>query len=184
MSWNSETLQLRCLQVTAIIYRLAECLLWDILLCRPSYFTSLSFHSRNIAFLQFKSLDPYIRKFVRCFHHSHHMHFIDSRPIGYTAHLWAAFVLTSQIMVSFSRLHRASDIISFPILPVGVSEKAFKALPSHSTMVLIVPPSSLESVTGRKYHYPHTFHCLSGKLFRILKLHIYRTRMASVADDF
>ena len=45
---------------------------------------------------------------------------------------------------------------------------------SHPTMVLIEPPPLLESVAGRKYHYPHTFHCRSGKLFQILKLHIYR----------
>ncbi len=42
-------------------------------------------------------------------------------------------------------------------------------------MVLIEPPSLLESVTEQKYHYPHTFHCRSEKLFRILKLHIYRS---------
>jgi len=42
-------------------------------------------------------------------------------------------------------------------------------------MVLIEPPPLLESVAGRKYHYPHTFHCRSEKLFRILKLHIYRS---------
>ena len=42
-------------------------------------------------------------------------------------------------------------------------------------MVLIEPPPLLESVAGRKYHYPHTFHCPSEKLFRILKLHIYRS---------
>ena len=46
---------------------------------------------------------------------------------------------------------------------------------SHSTMVLIEPPPLLESVAGRKYHYPPAFHRPSGKLFRILKLHICRS---------
>ena len=52
---------------------------------------------------------------------------------------------------------------------------------SHPSMVLIEPPSLLVSVTGRKYHYPPAFHRRSEKLFRILKLHIYRKRMASLA---
>ena len=45
-------------------------------------------------------------------------------------------------------------------------------------------PRSRGAVTGRKYHYPPAFHRRSEKLFRILKLHIYRKRMASLADDF
>ena len=52
---------------------------------------------------------------------------------------------------------------------------------SYPSMVLIEPPSLLVSVTGRKYHYPPAFHRRSEKLFRILKLHIYRKRMASLA---
>jgi hypothetical protein len=44
-------------------------------------------------------------------------------------------------------------------------------------------PRSRGAVTGRKYHYPPAFHCRSEKLFRILKLHIYRKRMASLADE-
>ena len=31
------------------------------------------------------------------------------------------------------------------------------------------------AVTGRKYHYPHTFHCHFGKLFQISKRHICRS---------
>ena len=42
-------------------------------------------------------------------------------------------------------------------------------------------PISLGAVTERKYHYPPVFHRRSEKLFRILKLHIYRKRMASLA---
>ena len=42
-------------------------------------------------------------------------------------------------------------------------------------------PISLGAMTERKYHYPPAFHRLSEKLFRILKLHIYRKRMASLA---
>ena len=44
-------------------------------------------------------------------------------------------------------------------------------------------PRSRGAVTGRKYHYPPAFHCRSEKLFRILKLHIYRKRMASLAAE-
>ena len=44
-------------------------------------------------------------------------------------------------------------------------------------------PRSRGAVTGRKYHYPPAFHRRSEKLFRILKLHIYRKRMASLADE-
>lgn len=46
---------------------------------------------------------------------------------------------------------------------------------SHPSEVLPEPSPLLESVAGRKYHYLHTFHCRSGKLFRILKLHISRS---------
>ena len=38
-------------------------------------------------FLCSKRIDPYIRSFAKRFRHSHHMHFIDPRPIGYTVHL-------------------------------------------------------------------------------------------------
>ena len=43
-------------------------------------------------FLCSRIIDPYIRRFVRCFHHSHHIYFIDPRHIGSTIHLWTAFV--------------------------------------------------------------------------------------------
>ena len=35
-----------------------------------------------------------------------------------------------------------------------------------------------------KYHYPHTFHRLFGKLFRILKRHIYRSSFRSLGVWF
>ena len=79
-------------------------------------------------FLCSRVLDPYIRRFVRYFNHSHHIYFIDPRPMGYTIHLWTAFVLLTQITVSLSRLHRASDKISFLIMPVGVSGEAFRGV--------------------------------------------------------
>ena len=44
---------------------------------------------------------------------------------------------------------------------------------------------ALLAPTG-KYHYPHTFHRLFGKLFRILKRHIYRSeswRVVSLAAE-
>ena len=44
-------------------------------------------------------------------------------------------------------------------------------------------PRSRGAVTVRKFHYPPAFHRRSEKLFRILKLHIYRKRMASLADE-
>ena len=65
-------------------------------------------------------IDPYIRRLVRRFRHSHHMHFIDPRPIGYTVHLWTDFVPLPRITVSLSRLYRAFDIIGFPKMPIGI----------------------------------------------------------------
>ena len=79
-------------------------------------------------FLCNRNIDPYIRSFARRFRHSHHMHFIDPRPIGYTVHLWTAFVLLSQITVSLSRLHRAFNKVDFSTLPIGVSGKAFRGV--------------------------------------------------------
>ena len=35
-----------------------------------------------------------------------------------------------------------------------------------------------------KYHYPHTFHRLFGKLFRIMKRHIYRSSFRSLGVWF
>lgn len=52
---------------------------------------------------------------------------------------------------------------------------------SHRARPHCLIPISPGAVTGRKYHYPPAFHRLSEKLFRILKLHIYRKRMASLA---
>ena len=73
-------------------------------------------------------IDPYIHRLVRRFRHSHHMHFIDPQPIGYTVHLWTAFVLLSQVTVSLSRLHRAFDKIGFSIMPIGVLGEAFRGV--------------------------------------------------------
>lgn len=44
-------------------------------------------------FLFLLVIDPYIRRFVSIHLkiHSNHRHFIDSRPIGYTIHLWTGF---------------------------------------------------------------------------------------------
>ena len=50
-------------------------------------------------------------------------------------------------------------------------------------MVRIEPPSLLESVTGRKYHYIPAFIALR-RAARILKRHIYRKRMVSLAAEF
>ena len=69
-------------------------------------------------------LDSYIRKFVRHLCHSHHEHFVDPRHIGYTLHLWSAFVVwlfaDSQYGISLptSPGFRPS---AFPPLPAGVS---------------------------------------------------------------
>ena len=83
---------------------------------------------RTTHFYALLSLDPYIRSFVRRSRHSYHMHFIDPRPIGYTVHLWTAFVLFTQITVSLSRLHRAFDKADFSTLPIGVSGEAFQGV--------------------------------------------------------
>lgn len=48
---------------------------------------------RDDAFLHLKFVDPYFRKFVRPFGHSHHRYFLDPRHIGHTTHLWAAFAV-------------------------------------------------------------------------------------------
>ncbi len=83
---------------------------------------------RTTHFYALLSLDPYIRRLVRRYRHSYHIHFIDPRPIGYTVHLWTAFVLLPQITVSLSRLHRAFDKIGFPKMPIGVSGEAFRGV--------------------------------------------------------
>ena len=79
-------------------------------------------------FLCSRNIDPYIRSFAGRFRHTHHMHFIDPRPIGYTVHLWTAFVPLLQFTVSLSRLHRAFDKANFSILPIGVLGKAFQGV--------------------------------------------------------
>ncbi len=83
---------------------------------------------RTTHFYALLSLDPYIRRLVRRYRHSHHIHFIDPRPIGYTIHLWTAFVPLARITVSLSRLHRAFDKIGFPKMPIGVSGEAFRGV--------------------------------------------------------
>ncbi len=46
-----------------------------------------------VTFLQHLRLDPYIQRFVSAYAaHSNHRYFMDSRHIGYTIHLWTAFV--------------------------------------------------------------------------------------------
>lgn len=72
------------------------------------------------AFLHSCRIDPYIRKFVNIYVHTHHGQFINHRLIGYTTYLWTAFVSPMAIPVSLSQLHRVSDIYSFKLLPVGV----------------------------------------------------------------
>ena len=78
----------------------------------------------SMHFCMLLDIDPYIRKFVSPVGHSHHGYFIDPRPIGYTAHLWATFLSTAlchdafqhlrfSVRAALSRLHRASDIYSF-----------------------------------------------------------------------
>lgn len=42
---------------------------------------------------------------------------------------------------------------------------------------------AISALTG-KYHYPHTFHRLFGKPFRILKRHIYRSSFRSLGVWF
>ena len=79
-------------------------------------------------FLCVGSIDPYIRRFVRRSRHSRRMHFIAPRPMGYTVHLWTAFVPLTRITVSLSRLHRAFDKANFSTLPIGVSGEAFQGV--------------------------------------------------------
>ena len=56
----------------------------------------------------------------------------------------------------------------------GTMNSLFISWASHSTMVLIEPPPLLESVAGRKYHYPPAFHC-PWKDVSVSKLHISRS---------
>ena len=86
-------------------------------------------HMKTVCtFLCSRNIDPYIRSFVGRSRHSRHIHFIDPRPIGYTVHLWTAFVPLARITVSLSRLHRASDHSNFSKSPVGVSGGAFQGV--------------------------------------------------------
>ena len=51
----------------------------------------------------------------------------------------------------------------------------------HNRIMGLSP--AISALTG-KYHYPHTFHRRSGKLFRILKRHIYRSSFRSLGVWF
>ena len=66
----------------------------------------------------------------------------------------------------------------------GTMNSLFISWTSHPSEVLSEPPPLLESVAGRKYHYPPAFHRRSGKLFRILKRHIYRSSFRSLGVWF
>lgn len=107
-------------------------------------------------------LDPYIRKFVSAFAHSNHERFIDPRRIGYTAHLWAAFVsdLSAWLTASLRRLYRAPDGQRFRLhRPPEYQGRRFRALPLHSTYRIISSPYS-----GAPFH-----------LFRLVGEQVART---------
>ena len=80
--------------------------------------------------------------------------------------------------VRFILFRTFSVIFILNIRHGGTSEtmnSLFISWTSHPSEVLSEPPPLLESVAGRKYHYPPAFHRPSRKLFRILKLHICRS---------
>ena len=80
----------------------------------------------SMHFCMLLDIDPYIRKFVSTFVHSHLEHFIDPRHIGNTIHLWTAF--HSLTCLDYSLPTSPSFWpISFRLhTPVGVSGKAFR----------------------------------------------------------
>ena len=79
--------------------------------------------------------------------HSNHRYFIDPRPVGYATHLWIVFdrryICSSTITVSFSRLYRASNILSFLIQCLSEAQgRRFRALLHHSTCQIISSPNN------------------------------------------
>ena len=86
------------------------------------------------------------------------------------------------------------DLFSFCLRPIHFVSDVFRNIypryplrrNSTSDRQLIglmgISPALL-APTG-KYHYPHTFHRLFGKLFRILKRHIYRSSFRSLGVWF
>lgn len=93
------------------------------------YFTSLSPHSSSIcisAYSRFRPVHSQIRQTFLSF-----SPYIFYRPPTYRIHrspLNSFRIHISRFTVSLSRLHRASDKIGFPIMPVGVSGKAFQGV--------------------------------------------------------
>ena len=93
-----------------------------------SYIRFLLCHTHDActstAFLQFFSLDPYLRKFVSPYsEHSNRSWFIDLRHIGHTTHLWVAFVnlMLRCLCADFT------ELLTKPP-PVGVSRRAFRGV--------------------------------------------------------
>ncbi|HEZ7987437.1 MAG TPA: hypothetical protein RWO09_10990 [Ruminococcus sp.] len=94
-----------------------------------SYFTSLSlfFDSQHIS-MQSNSrpVHSQVRQLFPTF-----SPYISYRPPTYGIHhspLNSFRIRFRRFTVSLSRLHRASDKISFPIMPVGVSGEAFQGV--------------------------------------------------------
>lgn len=123
-----------------------------------TYFPTLTMISHTRAFLHDTFLDPYIRRFVRPFGHSHHRYFIDPRHIGDTSHLWDAFVWIRDLQLrslsaDFTELqtikvslHIAcrslrgsiSGRYSFHSTPQSISSVSFKRLPLFHLFRLVV----------------------------------------------
>lgn len=77
-------------------------------------------------FLCSRTIDPYIRRFISCFQHSRHIYFIDPRPMGYTIHLWTAFVLAYADYGIFQPTSPSFWPLQFSKSPVGVSGETFQ----------------------------------------------------------
>ena len=95
-----------------------------------------------------------------------------------TAKQQCGITLIRFAFVRFILFRTFSVIFILDVRHGGTSEtmnSLFISWKSHPSEVLSEPPPLLESVAGRKYHYPPAFHRRSGKLFRILKLHICRS---------
>jgi len=91
-------------------------------------------------FLYIRFLDPYIRKFVSIFVHSHHRYFIDTRPIATRPPLVRIssikIYIISYVRVTLSRLQRAYNI-SYLAIFNAIRSISVSILGRYSRILLI-----------------------------------------------
>ena len=112
-----------------------------------SYFATPATISRTFAFLQSSNLDPYIRCFVSSLQNILTIDILQTPDLLDTLPASGQFsiedICSSTITVSFSRLYRASNILSFLIQCLSEAQgRRFRALLHHSTCQIISSPNN------------------------------------------